>query len=83
MYIAEEDRENFLSFYDMTTVEERSRTARNEHVTAVFRVYDELTETAEPQMFTLIPFRLEGKHYALSCMRRIDNLDRGRSTKGF
>lgn len=83
MYIAEEDRENFLSFYDMTTVEERSHAARNEHVTAVFNVYDELTDRPEPQMFTLIPFRLEGKHYALSCMRRIDNLDRGRSTKGF
>ena len=83
MYIDDKDRENFLSFYDMTTVEERSHAARNEHVTAVFNVYDELTNRPEPQMFTLIPFRLEGRHYVLSCMRRIDNLDRGRSTKGF
>ncbi len=71
------------SFYDMTTVEDRARAAHNEHVTAIFNVYDELGGRAEPQMFTLIPFRLEGRHYALSCMRRIDNLDRGRSTKGF
>ena len=34
-------------------------------------------------MFTLIPFRLEGKRYALSCVRRIDNFDRERSTEGF
>ena len=82
MYIAEEDRENFIAFYDLTDIEERSLRARSDHTTAVFRVLDEATGEPSPQMFTVIPFRLEGKRYALSCVRRIDNLDRKRSMEG-
>ncbi|MCI6284434.1 bifunctional diguanylate cyclase/phosphodiesterase [Selenomonas sp.] len=83
MYIAPEDRKNFLAFYDFQTVEERSLRARSDHTTAVFRVLDEATGAYGCQMFTLIPFRLESKRYVLSCVRPIDNLDRERSTEGF
>ena len=83
LYIDDSERENFLAFYDMDTVEARSSAAHNDHISAVFLVHDELALRPEPQMFTLIPFCLEGKRYALSCVRRIDNFDRERSTEGF
>lgn len=75
MYIVPEDRERFLRFYDMTTVLARARHAHNDHVTAIFYVRDEGTTEAQPQMFIIVPFRLEGKWCYLSCVRRIDNLD--------
>lgn len=75
MYIVPEDRERFLRFYDTTTVLARARHAHNDHVTAIFYVRDESTTEAQPQMFIIVPFRLEGKWCYLSCVRRIDNLD--------
>ena len=75
MYIVPEDRERFLRFYDTTTVLARARHAHNDHVTAIFYVRDESTMEAQPQMFIIVPFRLEGKWCYLSCVRRIDNLD--------
>ncbi|MDY6272942.1 MAG: GGDEF domain-containing phosphodiesterase [Selenomonadaceae bacterium] len=75
MYIVPEDRERFLRFYDMTTVLARARHAHNDHVTAIFYVRDEGTTEAQPQMFIIVPFRLEGKWCYLSCVRRIDNFD--------
>lgn len=75
MYIVPEDRERFLRFYDTTTVLARARHAHNDHVTAIFYVRDEGTTEAQPQMFIIVPFRLEGKWCYLSCVRRIDNLD--------
>ena len=75
MYIVPEDREKFLRFYDTTTVLARARHAHNDHVTAIFYVRDESTTEAQPQMFIIVPFRLEGKWCYLSCVRRIDNLD--------
>ena len=75
MYIVPEDWERFLRFYDTTTVLARARHAHNDHVTAIFYVRDESTTEAQPQMFIIVPFRLEGKWCYLSCVRRIDNLD--------
>ena len=75
MYIVPEDRERFLRFYDTTTVLARARHAHNDHVTAIFYVRDEGTTGAQPQMFIIVPFRLEGKWCYLSCVRRIDNFD--------
>lgn len=75
MYIVPEDRERFIRFYDTTTVLARARHAHNDHVTAIFYVRDESTTEAQPQMFIIIPFRLEGKWCYLSCVRRIDNFD--------
>lgn len=75
MYIVPEDRERFLRFYDTTTVLARARHAHNDHVTAIFYVRDESTTEAQPQMFIIVPFRLEGKWCYLSCVRRIDNFD--------
>ena len=75
MYIVPEDRERFIRFYDTTTVLARARHAHNDHVTAIFYVRDESTTEAQPQMFIIVPFRLEGKWCYLSCVRRIDNFD--------
>lgn len=75
MYIVPEDRERFIRFYDTTTVLARARHAHNDHVTAIFYVRDEGTTEAQPQMFIIVPFRLEGKWCYLSCVRRIDNFD--------
>ena len=75
MYIVPEDRERFIRFYDTTTVLARARHAHNDHVTSIFYVRDESTTEAQPQMFIIVPFRLEGKWCYLSCVRRIDNLD--------
>lgn len=75
MYIVPEDRERFIRFYDTTTVLARARHAHNDHVTAIFYVCDESTTEAQPQMFIIVPFRLEGKWCYLSCVRRIDNFD--------
>lgn len=75
MYIVPEDRERFIRFYDTTTVLARARHAHNDHVTSIFYVRDEGTTEAQPQMFIIVPFRLEGKWCYLSCVRRIDNLD--------
>ena len=75
MYIVPEDRAHFLTFYDIKTVRARARRAHNDHVTAVFRVRDEGSAEAQPQMFILVPFRMDGQWCYLSCVRRIDNLD--------
>ena len=75
MYIVPEDRAHFLTFYDIKTVRARARRAHNDHVTAVFRVRDEESAEAQPQMFILVPFRMDGQWCYLSCVRRIDNMD--------
>ena len=75
MYIVPEDREMFLTFYDIGTACARARRAHNDHVTAVFRVRDEGSAEAQPQMFILVPFRMDGQWCYLSCVRRIDNMD--------
>ena len=82
-YLRPADRQNFLAFYNIETIEERSHAAHSDHATAIFEVVEEETGEVVPQMFTVIPFRLEGKRYVLSCVRRIDNLDKERSTEGF
>ncbi len=75
MYIAPEDRERFLEFYDTASVVERSHRAHNRHVTSIFRVCDEASGQKQLQMFIIVPFRMEGKWCYLSCVRRIDNMD--------
>ncbi|MCI7055445.1 MAG: GGDEF domain-containing phosphodiesterase [Selenomonas bovis] len=75
MYIVPEDRELFLTFYNIKTVLARARRAHNDHVTAVFRVRDEVSAQVQPQMFIIVPFRMDGKWCYLSCVRRIDNMD--------
>ena len=82
-YIVPAERENFLAFYELETVFERSKKAHSDHVTAFFHVIDEVAATPVLQMFTLIPFRLESKEYILACVRRVDNIDKERSTEGF
>lgn len=73
-YIAADEREAFIRFYDFNTAETRAKSARKDHVTSFFHSRTESEEYAL-QMYILIPFRDREKRMLLSCVRDIDGID--------
>ena len=72
-YIHPDDREEFLKFYDFSTLSVRASHAVKEHVSGIFRTmqgdYDYVL-----CHYLLIPFQLNGKRLYLSCIKSADGI---------
>ena len=69
-FIHPDDRERFLDFYDLDTVDERLQQVTTTHLADIFFA---LTENRyEEQLFMLIPVSIDGHKQFLSCMRDLD-----------
>ena len=66
-----EDRQKFIDFYDLTTIEERIEENELNYITEYFRTRDE-NKNYSWQMYMLIPIIINGERYLLSCARGID-----------
>ena len=70
-YIAPAEREAFRKFYDLSTVAERAKTARKDHITGFFHTKNVAGEY-KILMYILIPFNFKGENVFMSCLRDTD-----------
>lgn len=80
-FIHPDDRERFLAFYDLNTVEERLAEAPTVHLTDMFFALSD-NNRYEDQLFMLIPVSMGGHRQYLSCMRDLDIMGLERQVKG-
>ena len=67
-----EDRQKFIDFYDLDTIESRLEDAGGNHITTYFRTRDD-SKNFSWQMYMMIPIIIRGERYLLSCARSIDS----------
>ena len=70
-FIHPDDRERFLEFYDLDTVDERASKLNTDHVADIFFTLSD-NERYEDQLFMIIPMSIGGHKQFLSSMRDID-----------
>ncbi len=70
-FIHPDDRERFLEFYDLSTVEERLKDAPTDHLADTFIALSD-SERYESHIFAIIPVDMKGRRQYLSCMRDLD-----------
>lgn len=70
-FIHPDDRERFLAFYDLSTVEERLREAPTDHLAETFLALAD-SGRFESHIFMIIPAVMRGHRQYLSCMRDLD-----------
>ncbi len=70
-FIHPDDRNRFLEFYDLDTVDERLRHVPTVHLADTFFALSD-NERYEDQLFMLIPVSMDGHRQFLSCMRDLD-----------
>ena len=79
-FIHPDDREGFLAFYDLSTVDERLAHSPTVHLADTFFALSD-NNRYKDQIFMLIPVSMGGHRQYLSCMRDLDvvGIDRERS----
>ena len=71
-YIAPDQRDEFMKFFDFDTLFERAGQAVHPHVAQPFHTLDDDGQERQ-QLYTLIPFQdSEGRRHALSCVQNMD-----------
>ena len=79
-YIVPEERELFLTFYNLTTLIERQKELKRDHFTAFFHTYNDDGDISL-KIYIIIPFRLGGAECWLSCIRDMDGRSQLESVK--
>ncbi|MDO4537309.1 MAG: EAL domain-containing protein [Coriobacteriales bacterium] len=77
-FIHPDDRERFLEFYRLDTVEERARIMASSYVSSSFFALSD-NERYEEQMFLIIPVSMGGHKQYLSCLKSLDDLAHARN----
>jgi hypothetical protein len=70
-FIHPDDRDRFMRFYDLDTLDERLSRISSIHLADTFFVISDSNRYVE-QVFMLIPLSLDGHKQYLSCMRDVD-----------
>lgn len=79
-YIVREERQEFLRFYDFSTLSDRKKLIQRDHFTAFFHTRNNRGEI-KLKIYLLIPLRFKGKDAVLSCVCVMDGLSRWETTR--
>ena len=80
-FIHPDDRERFIEFYDLNTVDERLEHVPTVHLADTFFALSD-TNRYDDQLFMLIPASIGGHKQYLSCMRELDIASTARQHAG-